>query len=150
MTRMVRSKKKKVVSVAWTGIAATLLIEGRTVHSTFQLPLDLNETSTSNMTLNSKKAVVLREADLIIWDEAPMAPIQAVNTIDRLLRKIMNNKFPFGGKVFVILGGDFRQVTPVVSHGNRNKIIEASIKSGEIWSEFLLLKLYINMRTGEG
>ena len=50
----------------------------------------------------------------------------------------------------MILGGDFRQVTPVVTHGNRNKIIEASIKSGEIWSEFLLLKLYINMRTGEG
>ena len=99
---MVRSKKKKVVSVACTGIAATLLIEGRTVHSTFQLPLDLNETSPSNMTLNSKKAVVLREADLIIWDEAPMAPIQAVNTIDRLFRKIMNNNFPFGGKVIVL------------------------------------------------
>ena len=99
---MVRSKKKKVVSVAWTGIAATLLIEGRTVHSTFQLPLDLNDTSTSNMTLNSKEAVVLREADLIIWDEAPMGPIQAVNTIDRLLRKIMNNNFPFGGKVIVL------------------------------------------------
>jgi hypothetical protein len=42
MTRMLRSKKKKVLSVAWTGIAATLLIEGRTVHSTFQLPLEMN------------------------------------------------------------------------------------------------------------
>ena len=99
MTRMLRSKKKKVLSVAWTGIAATLLIEGRTVHSTFQLPLELNETSTSNMTLNSKKAKILREADLIVWDEAPMAPIMALNTIDRLLRKIMNNDLPFGGKV---------------------------------------------------
>ena len=102
MTRMLRSKKKKVLSVAWTGIAATLLIEGRTVHSTFQLPLELNETSTSNMTLNSKKAKILREADLIVWDEAPMAPIMALNTIDRLLRKIMNNDLPFGGKVIVL------------------------------------------------
>jgi hypothetical protein len=55
MIRMLRSRKKKVQSVAWTGIAATLLIEERTVHSTFQLPLELNEASTSNMTLNSKK-----------------------------------------------------------------------------------------------
>ncbi len=102
MTRMLRSKKKKVLSVAWTGIAATLLIEGRTVHSTFQLPLELSETSTSNMTLNSKKAKILREADLIVWDEAPMAPIMALNTIDRLLLKIMNNDLPFGGKVIVL------------------------------------------------
>jgi ATP-dependent DNA helicase PIF1 len=102
MTRMLRSKKKKVLSVAWTGKAATLLIEERTVHSTFQLPLELNETSTSNMTLNSKKAKILREADIIVWDEAPMAPIMALNTIDRLLRKIMNNDLPFGGKVIVL------------------------------------------------
>ena len=74
LTRIVRSKGKNVISVAWTGIAATLLIEGRTVHSIFQLPLELNEKTTSNMTLNSKKAKVLRDADLIIWDEAPMAP----------------------------------------------------------------------------
>ena len=54
------------------------------------------------MTLNSKKAKVLKEADLIIWDEAPMAPLHAVNMIDRLLRKIMNNNLPFGGKVIVL------------------------------------------------
>jgi ATP-dependent DNA helicase PIF1 len=52
--------------------------------------------------LNSKKAKLLREADLIVWDEAPMAPIMALNTIDRLLRKIMNNDLPFGGKVIVL------------------------------------------------
>ena len=54
------------------------------------------------MTLNSKKAKVLRDADLIIWDEAPMAPLMALNAIDRLLRKLMNNNFPFGGKVIVL------------------------------------------------
>jgi ATP-dependent DNA helicase PIF1 len=45
---------------------------------------------------------ILREADLIVWDEAPMAPIMALNTIDRLLRKIMNNNLSFGGKVIVL------------------------------------------------
>ena len=54
------------------------------------------------MTPNSKKAKVLRDADLIIWDESPMAPLMALNAIDRLLRKLMNNNFPFGGKVIVL------------------------------------------------
>jgi ATP-dependent DNA helicase PIF1 len=64
-----------------------------------------------------------------------MAPLQALNTIDRLLRKLMNNDFPFGGKT-IVLGGDFRQVTPVVTHANKTKIIENSIKSGKLWKEF--------------
>ena len=34
------------------------------------------------MTLNSKKAKVLRDADLIIWDEAPMAPDNYYPLID--------------------------------------------------------------------
>jgi len=38
----------------------------------------------------------------------------------------------------------------VVSHGNKNKIIEASIKSGTICIEFQTLKLHINMKTGVG
>jgi hypothetical protein len=54
------------------------------------------------MTLNSKKAKVLRDSDLFIWDETPMAPTMALNAIDRLLRKLMNNNFPFGGKVIVL------------------------------------------------
>ena len=73
----------------------------RFIHSIFQLPLEMHESSTSTMSLNSKKAKTLREADLIIWDEAPMAPLHALNTIDRLLKKLMNNDLPFGGKVIV-------------------------------------------------
>jgi hypothetical protein len=99
---MIRGLNKKVISVAWTGIAATLLIKGRTVHNIFQLPLDLHITSTSTMNLNSKKAQTLKEADIIIWDEAPMAPLHALNTINRLLQKIMKNSLPFGGKVIFL------------------------------------------------
>ena len=101
------------------------------------------------MYLNSKKAETLRQADLIIWDEAPMAPLNALNAIDKLLKQIMSNNLPFGGKC-IVLGGDFRQVTPVVTHANKTKIIENSIKSGSIWSSFKVIKLYINMRAGEG
>jgi hypothetical protein len=36
-------------------------------------------------------------------DEAPKAPVMALNAIDRLLRKLMNNNFPFGG-IIIVLG----------------------------------------------
>jgi hypothetical protein len=55
----------------------------------------------------------------------------------------MNNNQPFGGKV-IVLGGDFRQITPVVNHANKIKIIENSIKIGSFWKQFTILKLYIN------
>jgi hypothetical protein len=88
-----------------TTIAATLLLSGRTCHSVFQLPLDINESSSSGMSLNSTKARVIKNAHIIIWDEAPMANLDALNCVDRLLRKIMGPEYayiPFGGKTIVL------------------------------------------------
>ena len=87
LTHLLQARGKKVISVAWTGIASILLINGRRSKSTFQIPLVLNDTSTSSMSMSSKKARVLRENDLIIWDEAPMAPLHAFNVTDRLFQK---------------------------------------------------------------
>ncbi|KAG8174760.1 hypothetical protein JTE90_026660 [Oedothorax gibbosus] len=42
-----------------------------------------------------------------------MIPRKALEIIDRTLKNVMNNSLPFGGKTF-ILGGDFKQVLPVV------------------------------------
>ena len=145
ITHLLRARNKRVLSVAWTGIASTLLLDGRTVHNIFQIPLDLHESSTSSINLSDKKAKDLRHASIIIWDEAPMAPLHALNAIDRLLRKIMNFDVPFGGKV-IVLGGDFRQVMPVVRHGTHTKIIESCIKFGKLWRHFQQLKLTVNMR----
>ena len=69
ITHILRGEAKKVLSVAWTGIASTLLIDGRTVHNAFQIPLDLHEDSRSSMPTQSSKAKYLREVDVIIWDE---------------------------------------------------------------------------------
>jgi len=49
----------QVISVAWTGIAAMLLPHGRTVHSRFKLPLNLNEHSVSGLKVNSKEAAII-------------------------------------------------------------------------------------------
>ncbi|XP_043482109.1 uncharacterized protein LOC122511114 [Leptopilina heterotoma] len=40
-------------AVAWTGIAANLLINGKTVHTVFKLPLTINEQTTCNIRSNT-------------------------------------------------------------------------------------------------
>jgi len=135
---------KDVVSVAWTGIATMLLPHGRTVHSSFKLPLNLHEHSVSGLKVNSKGASIIRSAKLIIWDEAPMANKHSLMCINRLLKDIMGNDVPFGGKI-IILGGDFRQVLPVVPHVSRAATVQNSIKFSPLWSLFKIFKLTKNM-----
>ena len=65
-----RSEGKIVINVASSGIAATLLPSGRTTHSRFAIPIDINEESTCNISQNSPMAKLLQLARLIIWDEA--------------------------------------------------------------------------------
>jgi len=46
----------------------------------------------------------------------------------------------------ILLGGDFRQVLPVVNHGNATDAINASLISSSLWQHFTVFKLTINMR----
>lgn len=64
------SQGKNVLCVASTGIAALLLPNGRTSHSQFKIPTDLNESSTSPVSKTSLLAAELRKVDLIIWANA--------------------------------------------------------------------------------
>ena len=66
------------------------------------------EDVSSSIKYQDPRAVVLRRAKLILWDEAPMAPREALDCVDRLLRDLMspdiNPDIPFGGKVVVLVG----------------------------------------------
>ncbi|KEH38036.1 PIF1-like helicase [Medicago truncatula] len=59
-------------------------------------------------------------------------------SVDRSMRDIMSkndplNKFkPFGGMT-IVLGGDIRQILPVVRKGTRQDIVDASINSSQIY-----------------
>jgi hypothetical protein len=58
-----------------------------------------------------------------------------IEAVDKLLRQIMGNNSPFGGKV--VLGiGNFRQVGPVVKLGGPSACRMASILSLPIWNLF--------------
>ncbi|KAG5561267.1 hypothetical protein RHGRI_004335 [Rhododendron griersonianum] len=108
-----RSLGHIVVTVASSGIASLLLLGGRTAHSTFRIPLDVLENSVCGFSKNSLQAELFRETKLIIWDEVAMQHKYCVEAVDRSLRDICDNEKPFGG-ITVVLGGDFRQVLPVV------------------------------------
>uniref|UniRef100_A0AC34GLJ6 ATP-dependent DNA helicase n=1 Tax=Panagrolaimus sp. ES5 TaxID=591445 RepID=A0AC34GLJ6_9BILA len=131
--------------MAFTGIAAILLPEGRTCHKTLGLTVPLYSDSNSTITPNSKQGKKLLETDVFIWDEAPMAPKYALEIMDRLLRDLTKVDEPFGGKI-LLLGGDFRQLLPVRKNGTRAECVNLSIKNSALWETFETLSLTQNMR----
>ena len=69
----------------------------------------------------------------------------AIEALNRTLQDILNNDRPFGG-ITVLFGGDFRQTTPVVPRGSREKIVNASLKRSSLWNNIHLYHLKQNMR----
>jgi hypothetical protein len=63
----VRANKDIALAVASSGIAALLLLNGRTAHSRFKIPLNLNEFSTCYITKQSDIAKLIISAKLILW-----------------------------------------------------------------------------------
>lgn len=72
LSAALRSMREIVLNVASSGIASLLLPGGRTAHSKFAIPLNLNEDSTCNIKQGSELAELIQKTKLIIWDEAPM------------------------------------------------------------------------------
>ena len=104
----IRCKGDIVLNVASSGIASLLLQGGRTAHSRFGIPLNPDEFSSCTMTHGSDQANLVKEASLIIWDEAPMMSKYCFEALDRSMSDIIgkHKTKPFGGKV-VVFGGGF-------------------------------------------
>nr|XP_047124283.1 uncharacterized protein LOC124806990 [Hydra vulgaris] len=77
-----QSRHIRTATAAWTGIAATLLKNGCTMHGLFKLPVPILETSTCNVTPNSIHGRFLRQISLYLLDEASMIPKYALSAID--------------------------------------------------------------------
>lgn len=136
---------KTLVCVASSGIAAILLPYGRTAHSTFRIPIRLDESSTSSMSKQSAAAKALLDADAVIWDEAPMQHRWCFEVVDRLFRDLNDCDQLFGG-IPVLLGGDFAQILPVVRKGNQHDTVSACIQRSYLWENIQIFRLNINMR----
>ncbi|GJV20163.1 ATP-dependent DNA helicase PIF1-like protein [Tanacetum coccineum] len=136
------------------GITSLLLPGGRTAHSRFVIPLELLENSTCGIKPNTHLAELMQQVELIIWDEAPMTQKYAFEALDKTLRDILGYQDPdkhnkiFGGMT-VLLGGDFKQILPVIPKGNRADIVQACINRSELWKHCKVLTLKQSMRVNE-
>ena len=103
------------------------------------------------ITPQCKDAEIIRNAKIIIWDEASMISVDQIMTVDRTLRDIMKvespllKEVPLGGKLFVF-GGDFRQVLPVIPRAQRPAIVSQCLNNSPLWPFVKTLRLHANMR----
>ena len=126
------------------------MMGGRTAHSRFHIPIDVHSTSTCHIRVDSPLAELIQNTSLIIWDEAPMAQKNCIESLDRTLRDVMKSKrnteeSPFGG-ITIVFSGDFRQVLPVIPKASRTEIVNSSIKRSYLWQHCMVMKLHQNMR----
>lgn len=147
LSAAIRSRGQIVLNVASSGIASLLLEGGRTAHSRFAIPLNPDEFSVCKIQPKSDLANLIKEASLIIWDEAPMMSRFCFESLDKSLCDIIKNRENkvFGGKV-VVFGGDFRQVLPVIHGAGRAEIVMSSLNASYLWDHCKVLKLTKNMR----
>ncbi|GFQ01835.1 retrovirus-related pol polyprotein from transposon tnt 1-94 [Phtheirospermum japonicum] len=152
LSAALRSNGEIVLNVASSGVAALLLPAGRTAHSRFGIPLTITEDSMCTITPGTELTALLDRAKLIIWDEAPMMSRFCFETLHKSLKHIApegRKELPFACKV-IVLGGDFRQILPVVPKGSREDIVYASICSSRLWEHCKILRLTKNMRLTVG
>ncbi|KAM0923140.1 hypothetical protein ACQ4PT_005704 [Festuca glaucescens] len=146
-----RGYQRIVLTVASSGVASLLLPGGRTAHSRFKIPIDLDDNGVCDIRRCTMLSSLIESASLIIWDEALMTHRKCFEALDRTLRDVLSEHNPsladepFGGKI-VVLGGDLRQILPVIEGGTRSQVVNAAITNSPLWSGVQVLPLTINMR----
>nr|XP_027108613.1 uncharacterized protein LOC113728257 [Coffea arabica] len=105
----IRSKRHIALATTSCGVAASILLGGRTAHSRFKIPISGTRDKQCRISKQSSLAKLLQSTILIIWDEAPMTHKTSIESVDKILRDIMDCNNLFGSKV-IVFGGDFRQV----------------------------------------
>ena len=157
VTAYFRMHRKIVLCVATTGVAAlnhTIgdLVYGSTAHSMFGIGIVhgaeilMTTNVPSNISMESQRAQLLRSADLVLWDEMPMANKLDLNCVDWLLQEVRGDDRPFGGVTFAGFG-DSHQIPPVVERAARADVEKMTIKNSRHWrTGFTHLKLHAPKR----
>ena len=108
-----QNHNKKIPLLSSTGVSA-VIFGGRTVHSFFSLGA-MNEDYyyiMERIYTNPKLLARLQTVKEVVIDEVSMLSGKTFDMIDRILKEIKNNNFPFGG-VRLICVGDFFQIPPI-------------------------------------
>ncbi|XP_026396988.1 ATP-dependent DNA helicase PIF1-like [Papaver somniferum] len=159
----VRKNGGIALATTTSGITATMLPDGRTTHSRFQLPMTPASTSMCRTNKQTEQAKLLRHATVLMWDKATMAHRYSLEVFNWMMRDITGVAEPFGGKI-LIMGGDFRRVLPVIRRSTRGQTVDACLSMRiiqndielhcilsrpHLWENVNVLHLKKNMRAAE-
>ena len=97
---------------AHSGIAATLLTGGKTVHNTFKFPLDLQSDFKTGLTAANKYGRFIKACKVLIIDEASMLHRYQLEHIHIATNTLEDHhpteqNLPAFANKFVVLAGDF-------------------------------------------
>jgi hypothetical protein len=141
----VRLQGNVALATATTGIAATLLPNGRTMHSRCKVPINITAESTCSVTRRDRTGKLIIESKLFVCDEVTSAPRYCFEAVDRSFQDLREDRRPFGGMT-TVLCGDWRQILPVVRRGSPADILDACLKSSRLWRHVQVEHLRRNMR----
>ncbi|GBO10705.1 hypothetical protein AVEN_235539-1, partial [Araneus ventricosus] len=103
LSAQTQKDKKVAIAVASSGIAATLLDDGRTAHSVLQLPLNLAMEKHQFVTLLKIVSAVemCQHCKLLIWDECTLSNkidsvYRSIEALNRTMKDINNNQSIMG------------------------------------------------------
>ena len=113
---MLCRKNENFLCTAFTGVAASLLTGGETMHSLFQFHVGKKKYSnlTSNLTDTALRMMhaKFKDCKYLIIDEISMVGSLLLYKIHNRLQEITGSSLPFGG-INILVVGDFFQIIPV-------------------------------------
>lgn len=131
------------VVVAASGLAATVLDGGRTAHSAFGIPIEVDENSWCSCQGADKLAIMSSAA--VFWDECSMVHVHVADCVNRSVQDWLKNPKLFGGKVVVFMG-DFQQLLPVVRGGSGDSV---TLMSADWWCHVKTVTFTHNFRSDD-
>uniref|UniRef100_A0A0K0FT28 ATP-dependent DNA helicase n=1 Tax=Strongyloides venezuelensis TaxID=75913 RepID=A0A0K0FT28_STRVS len=155
LSTCLRTEGKKYINLATTGIAASLLYQGQTVHSLFKMPLNINEPEfvieprTKKRRLPDLERLRIEHCDAIFIGEVSMLSMKQLSYIDNVLRLHFFGHKPFRGKL-IVMGGDFRQCLLIIKNQTTGQTEESTILNSKYFThDHQVKRIYLNenMRT---
>ena len=106
------------------------------------MPNDVQGDTKPRIARHSAFAALLNKAQVIIIDEISMQDRFVLEYVDKLLREISgtHGDLPFGGKA-VVIGGDWKQLLPVIPGKGSEAQFERCVKSSHLFRQTLLTQI---------
>ena len=141
----------RISCAAPTGIAASELFKGRTLHDLLGLPTTIARVKILPPLRPDKAAQLslrIQKLNILLIDELSMVDDLLFSWVDQRLQQLRHNTLPFGG-LGIILMGDFLQLPPVIGCSLFKAAIHASSPGGLLFRKFKLHEFHQQMRAAD-